>query len=135
MDRVDAMKKLQGWTDVSILHFRNLGVFGQQILLAARFGAWSEVIDRDQAANWARYWRAEIQGYLHAYRAVTGVDITDTTETMTRLRYVLPSVHLRSRMAGQTSTLPAATPASLPAARPRALPANTAAPRSARNAE
>ena len=25
MDRVDAMKKLQGWTDTSVLHFRNLG--------------------------------------------------------------------------------------------------------------
>ena len=33
MDRVDAMKKLQGWTDTSVLHFRDLGVFGEQILL------------------------------------------------------------------------------------------------------
>jgi len=134
MDRVDAMKKLQGWTDVSVLNFRNLGVFGEQILLSARFGAWSDVINRNQGANWARYWRAEIQGYIHAYRAVTGVDITDTSETMTRLRYVLPSVHLRSRIASQTAALPAATPASLPAGRPGALPANTA-PRSTRNAE
>ena len=30
MDRVDAMKKLQGWTDTSVLHFRNLAIFGEQ---------------------------------------------------------------------------------------------------------
>ena len=39
MDRVDAMKKLQGWTDTSVLHFRNLGVFGEQLLLSIRYGA------------------------------------------------------------------------------------------------
>ena len=31
MDRVDAMKKLQGWTDTSVLHFRNLAIFGEQV--------------------------------------------------------------------------------------------------------
>jgi len=32
MGQVDSMKKLQGWTDVSVQHFRNLGVYGEQIL-------------------------------------------------------------------------------------------------------
>ena len=41
MDRVDAMKKLQGWTDTSVLHFRNLAIFGEQVLLSIRYGAWS----------------------------------------------------------------------------------------------
>ena len=45
MDRVDAMKSVQGWTDASVLHFRNLGKFGEQILLSIRFGAWSDVND------------------------------------------------------------------------------------------
>jgi hypothetical protein len=137
MDRVDAMKKLQGWTDVSVLHFRNLGMFGEQILLAIRFGAWSDVNDPVQAANWARYWRAEIQGYIHAYRAVTGVDITDTSETTARLRYVMPSVHLRNRLASQAGALPSAQPVSLPAARPRALPtaAKSLAPKPAGTSE
>ena len=76
MDRVDAMKKLQGWIDVSVLHFRNLAMFGEQVLLSIRYGAWSDVNDPVQAANWARFWRPEIQGYIHAYRAVTGVDLT-----------------------------------------------------------
>jgi hypothetical protein len=76
MDRVDAMKTLQGWTDTSITHFRDLAVFGEKILLSVRFGAWSKVTQPQQAANWARYFRAEIQGYLHAYRAATGVDVS-----------------------------------------------------------
>ncbi len=33
------------------------------------------MIEPEQAANWARYWRPEVQGYIHAYRAVTGVDL------------------------------------------------------------
>lgn len=123
MDRVDAMKKVQGWTDTSVLHFRNLGVFGEQILLSVRFGAWSEVNNPAQAANWARYWRPEIQGYTHAYRAVTGVDITDTSETMARLRYVMPSVHLRNRLAGQAPALSAARPSTLPTGGSIAVPA------------
>lgn len=99
MSRVDAMKKLQEWTDVSVLHFHNLGVFGEQILLAIRFGAWSDTNDPDQAKNWVRYWRAEIQGYIHSYRAVTGVDLTSEP-----VDYTMPSVHLRRRLASLQPT-------------------------------
>ena len=43
--------------------------------------------------NWARYWRAEVQGYLHAYRSVTGVDLSlDVTNA--RIDATMPSVHL-----------------------------------------
>jgi hypothetical protein len=106
MDRVDAMKYLQGWTDTSVLHFRNLGVFGEQILLSVRFGAWSTVNDAVQAVNWARFWRTEIQGYVHAYRVVTGVDLTaDVTDTqLASERYLQPSIHLRNRLARQRGT-------------------------------
>lgn len=96
MDRVDAMKKLQGWTDVNVLHFRNLGVFGEQVLLSIRYGAWSETNDPKQAATWARFWRAEVQGYVHAYRTVTGVDLT--TE---KVDGTLPAIHLRNRLLSQ----------------------------------
>ena len=57
MDRVEAMNKLQGWSDASVLHFRDLAVFGEQLLLGIRFGSWTTVIEPEQAANWARYWR------------------------------------------------------------------------------
>jgi hypothetical protein len=105
MDRIDAMKKLQGWTDTSILHFRYLAVFGEQILLSIRFGAWSDEqsIHPEEAANWARYWRPEIQGYIHAYNATTGVDLSaDVTDTRRASdRFLQPSVHLRNRLAAQ----------------------------------
>ncbi|HWL89614.1 MAG TPA: hypothetical protein VNO21_27610, partial [Polyangiaceae bacterium] len=82
MDRVDAVKNLKGWTDVSVVHFRDLATFGEQIVLSIRYGAWSLENTPNSAANWARYWRSEIQGYIHAYRAVTGIDLTsEVTDT------------------------------------------------------
>jgi hypothetical protein len=96
MERVDTMKKLQGWSDTSASHFRDLGVFGEQVLLSVRFGAWSTVHDPVQAANWARYWRPEIQSYIHSYRAVTGADLT-----VEPVDAKLPSVLLQDRLAGQ----------------------------------
>ena len=103
MDRVDAMKSLQGWTDTGAVHFRDLGVFGEQVLLAIRYGAWSLINNRDHAANWARWWRTEIQGYIHAYRAVTGVDLATDPSSAHNVeeRYLPPSVHLRNRLALQ----------------------------------
>jgi len=92
MDRVDAMKKLQGWTDVSVVHFRNLAVFGEQLLLSIRWGHWSDTHEPLQAFNWARCFRPQIQGYLHAYRAATGADLAATQEN------TLPSVLLRRRL-------------------------------------
>jgi hypothetical protein len=96
MDRVDAMKSLQGWSDTSITHFHNLAIFGEQILLSIRYEAWSTVTQPAQAANWARIWRAEIQGYTHAYRAATGVDLSAITSSQ-RVDSAPPSVHLLNR--------------------------------------
>ncbi len=94
MGQVDAMKRLQGWTDVGVTHFRDLAVYGEQILLSVRYQTWILENEPAQAINWARYWRPEIQAYLHAYRAATGADLTvepvDTTS---------PNVHLRDRYA------------------------------------
>jgi hypothetical protein len=109
MDRVDAMKHIQGWSDVSVLHFHNLGVFGEQVLLSIRFHPWSGENDPTVAANWGRYWRAEIQGYIHAYRAVTGVDVTAevTNPQQAALRNLPPSLHLARRLAAQRRSRPA----------------------------
>jgi len=97
MDRVETMKTLQGWTDTSVMHFRDLGVFGEQVLLSIRFGAWPSIIEPQSAANWARYWRPEIQGYIHAYRAVTGVDLTE------RIDATLPALLLQQRLTGRAA--------------------------------
>ena len=103
MDRVDDMKSIQGWSDSSTMHFHNLAVFGEQALLSIRFGAWNTVNDPVHAANWARYWRPELQGYYYAYQAVTGVDLTAeiTSAQRAELRYLQPSVHLANRLAQQ----------------------------------
>jgi hypothetical protein len=113
MDRVDAMKRLQGWTEVSIRHFRDLGVFGEQILLSIRFGNWSAVTNRAQAANWARYWREEVQWYIHSYAAVTGVDLSvDVADIRPRSeRYLAPAVHLQRRQVEQRRAIEQPVPA------------------------
>jgi hypothetical protein len=105
MDRVDAVKQLKGWTDTSVVHFRDLAVFGEQIVLNLRYGGWSNINDPDSAANFARYWRAEMQGYIHAYRAATGVDLSEdaTGKGAAESRFVAPSVHLRNRLLGQAA--------------------------------
>ena len=71
MSRVDAMRRLQGWGDTSIQHYRDLATYGEQVLLSIRFGDWSEVTNAEQAANWARFWRPEVQAYIAAFRAVS----------------------------------------------------------------
>jgi hypothetical protein len=75
MGPVDSLRRLLGWGDTAVTYFRDLGVYGEQILLSIRYGNWVEVNDQDRPKNWARYFQPEIQGYLHAYRAATGVDL------------------------------------------------------------
>jgi hypothetical protein len=96
MAQVDTMKKLQGWSDVTVTHFHDLSAYGEQLLLSIRYGDWIDVTNPAQAANWARYWRPEIQSYIHAYRAVTGVDLTAG-----QVDYTMPAALLRNRLAGQ----------------------------------
>ena len=98
MHAVETMKALQGWSSASVVHFRDLAVFGEQIVLGARFEAWPSIIESQHAANWARYWRPEIQGYIYAYRAVTSVDLTE------RVDATAPALLLRQRMHEVTPT-------------------------------
>jgi hypothetical protein len=114
MHRVDAMKTLQGWGDTSVMHFRDLGVFGEQLLLSIRYGNWNNVFDRNQATNWARYWRQEVANYIHAYWAVTGVDLrSEVTDIQRREdRFAQPSELLRRRIAAGQRVRPTARAAS-----------------------
>ena len=95
MGAVDSMKKLQGWTDTTITHFYELAVTGERILLSIRYGDWSDIENiEDQAKNWARSCKPEIQRYIYAYQTVTGVDLSadsvDSRDAATR--YLQPSV-------------------------------------------
>jgi hypothetical protein len=106
MDRVDSMKKMQGWTDVSVRHFRDLAVTGEPILLSIRFGNWSVTMDPNQAGNWARFWRQEIQWYIESYHTVTGIDLSSDMSDVraaeaSAARAQQPSVHIARRMARQ----------------------------------
>ncbi len=74
MPRVEAMRRLQVWGETSIQHYRDLATYGEQVLLSIRYGNWTEVSDPDRAANWARFWRHEVEGYVDAYRAVQDGD-------------------------------------------------------------
>ena len=104
MDRVDAMKSIQGWTDTTVMAFHNLAVFGEQILLSIRYGAWSTVVEPTQAFNFARFWRPQIQGYIHSYRAATGVELgADIVES--RVDATPPSVLLQKRLVAQQRSL------------------------------
>jgi hypothetical protein len=106
MDRVDSMKKMQGWTDVSVRHFRDLAITGEPVLLSIRFGNWSVTMDPNQAGNWARFWRQEIQWYIESYHTVTGIDLSSDMSDVraaeaSAARAQQPSVHIGRRMARQ----------------------------------
>jgi hypothetical protein len=101
MAHVDSMKALQGWSDVTVSHFRDLGVFGEQLLLSVRHADWnSDDATQANANNWAIYWRPEVQSYIHSYRAVTGVDISsEVTDTRSAAeRNLQPAFHQRRRL-------------------------------------
>lgn len=102
MSPVDAMRKLMGWGDTSVTHFRDLAVNGEQIVLSIRFGDWSDVNDEEEARGWVEAWRPEIQRYIHAYQAVTGVDLIAMSadrQIARQINAVPPSVLLQKRLA------------------------------------
>ncbi len=106
MANIDALKTLQGWTDVSITHFHNLANYGEQILLSLRWFDWMNQNDPAVARAWAKFFRPEILGYIHAYRVVTGVDLTldPKDDGGTSDRATKPSELLRRRLEQQRST-------------------------------
>ncbi len=99
MGPVDTLRHMLGWGDTPVTHFRDLAVYGEQILLSIRYGDWVNVNDQNQAKNWARYWKPEIQSYIHAYRAATGVDLGIAAVQEGKVDATLPSVLLQRRMA------------------------------------
>ena len=65
-----------------------------------RYGAWSDIFEPAQAFNWARFWRPQVQGYIHACRAANGVDLTVDARDP-KAEGTLPSILLRQRLAQQ----------------------------------
>jgi len=76
MDKVDVMKSIQGWPGASISYFRDLAVYGEEIILSIRWISWSQVNSRDIAREWAILFRNAIQRYIFCYQAVTNIDLS-----------------------------------------------------------
>jgi len=104
MDRVDAMKSLQQWHDASVINYNDLAVYGEKILLSVRYGDWSTTTDQNQAANWARAFRPEIQRYTHALKIVSSIDLStgDVVEVRTESERVQQGIVSRTARPGGT---------------------------------
>jgi hypothetical protein len=112
MGGVDSMKRVQGWSDVSVIHFRDLAVYGERLLLTIRHYAWMNTNDQEIARTWARFWRPEVQSYIHAYRAATGVDLPSIEQmdgAPSELLRAMPSDLLRRRLEEQRQGKPQLT--------------------------
>lgn len=97
MDRVDTMRGLLGLAGPSILHFHDLAESGERILLAVRNGPWSPGTSA-AAKVFATLLREDVQRYMHAYQAVTGVDLT------IRPSAEMPSTLIRRRFASANAS-------------------------------
>lgn len=74
MPTVDTVKRMQGWSTVSSMHFGDLAFCSEPVILSIRHDKWNE-LDDGRAKAWCHYWKQDIQKYIHAYRATTGVDL------------------------------------------------------------
>lgn len=106
MDRVDSVRSMMGWGSSSITYFYDLAVHGERILLSIRYGNWSDAnIGTSSAANWALAFRDSIQKYIHAYRTVTGVDVSaDSMETKEN-RGLQPSFLISKRISTESAKI------------------------------
>jgi len=99
MEKVDAMKALQGWPGPSIAYFHDLAEFGEELLLSIRWITWSHINSREIARQWALTNRDAIQHYIHSYQAVTGVDISamNMNPSLPDEKAVVPALLIRRK--------------------------------------
>lgn len=102
MHSVESMRKLQGWGDTNTFQFWQLATMGEQIVSSIRWGDWNSINDPANAANWATFFRPEIQAYIHSYRAVTGVDVSAEPVDVQ-----VPGIHLLRRLRERRGNLAA----------------------------
>jgi hypothetical protein len=100
MAPVQTLRAMMGWGDDNVIHFHELATYGEQLLLSVRYGDWSRVDDMEDAARWAREFRLQAFQYIHSYRAVTGVDLSDETAP-NEIDARPPSEHLQRRLEAQ----------------------------------
>lgn len=106
MDRIDTVRNMMGWGSTSITYFYDLAIHGEKILLAIRYGNWSDAnMPATSAANWAIAFRDSIQKYIHGYRTVTGVDLSADSNSNNAARTIQPSVLIQRRIAEERARL------------------------------
>lgn len=106
MDRIDTVRNMMGWGSTSITYFYDLAIHGEKILLAIRYGNWSDAnMPAASAANWAIAFRDSIQKYIHGYRTVTGVDLSADSNTNNATRSIQPSALIQRRVAEERARL------------------------------
>ena len=99
MDRVDVMKRLQGWHDIPSRHFATLADIGERLLLSIRFGPWGQGTqppdDEGNAKSWAATFKGNVKEYVQTYRTVCGVDLS----AFGNVDQTMPSVLLQRQVA------------------------------------
>lgn len=113
MGAMETLSRMQGWGEGTVSHYHYLATAGETLLLSVRYGDWTAALDQASAVNWVRFFRPEIQNYIHSYQAVTGVDlgaaVADTRKA--DLRFVAPPALLAARRAAQVGRPALARPA------------------------
>lgn len=106
MDRVDTVRAIMGWGGTSITYFYDLAIHGEKVLLAVRYGDWSDAnIPVASAANWALAFRDSIQKYMHGYRTVTGIDLSADAPINSAARNIQPATLIQRRVAEERTRL------------------------------
>lgn len=71
---VDALNALCGWRVGPALYYYDLAVEGERLLASVRWLDWDSS-GPSEAADWALFWRQNIQTYVYRMRLVTGLDL------------------------------------------------------------
>jgi hypothetical protein len=105
MGQVDAMKDLQGWQQHSISHYRDLAVYGEEIVLSIRLADWT-LANEDNARNWLRHYKNAIKRFIYAYRAISGVDLAATNDRPVTRPPLVRSSSRQGMLRGQPQARP-----------------------------
>lgn len=100
MAPVDTLRRLMRWGDTSIIEFWRLAAYGELLLCSVRWGNFGpEATEGRDAEDWAIAFRDLLTQYVHSYRAVTGVDLSQELMAGQSVDATLPCVYLAQREA------------------------------------
>ena len=106
MDRIDTVRSMMSWGGTSITYFYDLAIHGEKLLLSIRYGNWSDAnMPVASAANWAMAFRDSVQKYIHAYRTVTGVDLSADATGKGSIKNIQPAILIQRRVLEERARL------------------------------